>query len=297
MTKIPYIDEYLKEYIVLENKSLDDLKIKIPELFYFEKGIKFKVSKIKDGYVTYKITSSMKECNSIIEKWAEDLKERAEKDIDDLQHALDLWNGSPEKFVPVTEYPYNYPNSDGAPKYFKRVDDEKPRYSYQVTFGCFENKQMYEKSIKEKQLEVIRWSSLDSEKRKYLYDILKSKSDIHILHLNEISFDFYNVEKKTKKPKFPIKLTGEKLNNILGYLDEGLIDEDIIREIKDNCKVDISSLKGWEYEYESEGEMYNDSQILEYTVIFTSPNKHEYHAYDSHNAIQGWSFSGSVDFD
>lgn len=297
MVKIPNLDDYIREYIVLENKSLTDFNSETPKLFYFGEGIRFKITKIDGSFVKYKITSSMKECEEIIEKWAKQLKERAEEDISNLQHALDLWNNSPEKFIPSTKYPFNYNDENGNPRYFKRTDEEKPKYSYQITFECFETKEMYEKAIKKNKLELIRWSGLDDEKRKCLYSIMTQKSSVDIFDLNKISFDFYETKKKVKKPKFPMKLTGEKLNSILGYLDEGIIDDEIIDEIKEKTNIDMSLLKNWEYEYDSEGEMYNDSQILEYTIKFTSPENHEYSAYDSHNAIRGWSFDGKIDFD
>ena len=90
--KIPNIQDYLTEYVVIENLSNND------ETFMLQKGIRFKVSVIKASLVTYKITSPLNDCMDVIKKWALELKDRANDDISNLQHSLDLWNNSPTMF-------------------------------------------------------------------------------------------------------------------------------------------------------------------------------------------------------
>ena len=147
-----------------------------------QKGIRFKVSVIKASLVTYKITSPLNDCMDVIKKWALGLKDRANDDISNLQHSLDLWNNSPTMFKSKRSV---------LGTKFSRIDDEKPKYSYQAIFGEFEEKEWYENVIKEKAQELTRWSKLDKNTIKYLYSIMRSKHFIAIHHLNEINFEFY----------------------------------------------------------------------------------------------------------
>jgi hypothetical protein len=283
MIKIPLIYDFLKEYIVIE--SYED-KSAPHEIQHLKKGIKFKISKIDGYYATLKITSSIKECDSLIVDFADSLKSRCIEDISTLQHSLELWNNSPEQFVEI-EKQY------GTNK-FTRVDGVKPKFSYQVSLNTFENKEWYENVIKEKEEELKTWTTFNNDSKKYLYDIIKNKKNIQISVLNKVSFDFFDKNKTAKKPPFPLNITGKELNEVLGVIFDGTIDDDDIEEVMEETGVDISPLKDWEFDCESDGEMYNDSQIVTYTITFTSPEKHEYSASNSHNAIRGWDFSGKI---
>lgn len=84
--------------------------------------------------------------------------------------------------------------------------------------------------------------------------------------------------------------------DVIVKVDECYIDETIINNLAED-EIDISCLLNWEVSYERKGEHHNDGQICDYTVTFTSPEGHEYHAYDSHCAITGWSFRGEVVID
>jgi hypothetical protein len=100
--------------------------------------------------------------------------------------------------------------------------------------------------------------------------------------------------KDSVKPPFPIKFTDNQMNLFMGEFGECYIDEEIVEELMDQYGLDISNLLEWEVSYEHEGEHHNDGQICDYTITLTSPDGHEYYAYNSHSLVTGWNFYGDV---
>lgn len=96
---------------------------------------------------------------------------------------------------------------------------------------------------------------------------------------------------KVKRPNFPIQFLGWELMTLLDHVDQnGYIDDILIKIMKDDDGIDISKLKDYSIDIESKGEMYHDSQVLEYEVTFISPDGDIYSITDEHSAMTGWRF-------
>jgi len=96
---------------------------------------------------------------------------------------------------------------------------------------------------------------------------------------------------KGNRPNFPVQFKGWELITLLDHVDQhGYIDDELIESMKDDDSIDISKLKDFSIGVESKGEMYHDSQVLEYEVTFISPDGDIYSITDERSAMFGWTF-------
>jgi len=104
--------------------------------------------------------------------------------------------------------------------------------------------------------------------------------------------------KKDKKPPFPFEIDGKVLNGVLYDTcgDHMILDKETISEWNEEFEVDWSALEEWEFEASTDEYHNHDGQVCSYTVTFTSPDGHEYKAYNDHCLVTGWNFHGKVDF-
>ncbi len=79
------------------------------------------------------------------------------------------------------------------------------------------------------------------------------------------------------------------------------IGEDFISELVkleyDNEVIEkFKKFIGSSIEVSHEGEMYNDGQILEWTITLSTKEGHDYTICNAHCAITGWTLRGEVEF-
>lgn len=105
-------------------------------------------------------------------------------------------------------------------------------------------------------------------------------------------------DKKQKKVPFPFQIEGSIMNIIMGEVSDDFVEvnEEFVEYIQKESGVDINFLLGWEIAYKSSGEHHHDGQMVEYTLILTSPNGNRYQAHDTHCLVTGWNFRGPVKF-
>ena len=69
-----------------------------------------------------------------------------------------------------------------------------------------------------------------------------------------------------------------------------------LKIIDDFGKEKFEKFIGSSIEVSQEGEMYNDGQILEWTITLSTKEGHDYTICDAHCAITGWRLRGEVEF-
>ena len=186
MVQIPdYNDIVNKEYIMLEDfEAKDTAGGTLP----LAKGIKFKITSWLKNDVTIKVTSTVKECDAMIMDFAKVLRNREEVDMNNLQHSIDLWVNSPEKFIPDPKSLWNNNFGKGIEDYI-RTDGKKCRYSYLATFEQFKDLKWFQTVYEENRLEFVKWSNPTKADKIYLHGILKDKRKMDVKDLNKAKFE------------------------------------------------------------------------------------------------------------
>lgn len=246
----------------------------------------------------------------VVESMCNDLKKDVEKFKTTAEKVVKAWEETPEKFRQQKEH-YSkdtYKNrgllSDDEYMHCVMVSFGKVSYysDYRFSTGCgsdtYYSKEHFVKCLSE----IDSWLSKSIKdigtkkiKDRIKNQILKNTISIPISKVED-ALTLFEKETTTvqKKPPFPIEFTDDELNFLLSEIGDCYIDEEIIDELIEE-DLDLSELLNWEISYEHEGEHHNDGQICDYTVTFTSPEGHEYYAYNSHSLVTGWNFYGKVE--
>jgi hypothetical protein len=132
-------------------------------------------------------------------------------------------------------------------------------------------------------------------------DTLKEDIDIKYSDINEI-IELDEKAKVTRRPNIDFSIDADELIRIFDEfdndfdIDKEFIDRLVELEFEDKLIDKFKKFIGSSISVSSEGEMYNDGQILEYTITLSTKEGHEYYIHDSHCAITGWRLSGEVEF-
>lgn len=215
---------------------------------------------------------------------------------------IKIWQETPEIFK---EQERHYFKED---KVFNCTTPELMGKHYMNGFvtGCGSNSFYSQKWF---QNHLDNWDKLVAEETKSTKSMVKSmmrdivKEDIEIKYSKiEESIELDEKAKVSRRPNIDFKIDADVLLDILSEFDDDFtIDEDFISELVkleyDNEVIEkFKKFIGSSIEVSHEGEMYNDGQILEWTITLSTKEGHDYTICDAHCAITGWRLKGEVEF-
>jgi len=298
-----------KEYDLIKNEYRLKLKDGISN------DIKIKIVGIDLETIEFSIDIS--DLGNISEKISDELVNSLTREYEKTRiianKILDAWDKTPEKFIKkdtswgkvVYEYVgllKNVEYHQHTHLYFEKISE----HGMDFTTGCggdtFYSKSEIEEQIKKEDIWFPKTVKMLKDKKtlkrieNYVSKRIFSISIKQFIKYVSIPGTQTIKEKvKVKKPKFPIKFTGDDLNTILDiFSDHILIDDEFIQDVKSDSGVDISVLMDWEITEGTDGYHNTDGDHCDYEVCFTSPDGHEYKFYNTHCLITGYNFYGNL---
>lgn len=273
-------------------------------------NVKAKVSDI-DMRTVYLTITEIEGIDDIVAQVADLMTRRITEDAEKFKviakKVVEAWEKSPESFKRQkdTYHKDTYKNKglltndEYHQSVFTFLDKISFHSDFSFTTGCggdtFYDKEFHVKCLEDIDAwvtDVAKQLSSTKIRARIKNALLKNTITISLSKVNETLTLAEKSKPTEKKPPFPIKLSGNEMNALMRYASDSYITEEIIEELDEEWEIDISSLLDWEISSEHEGEHYNDGQICDYTVTLTSPDGHEYYAYDSHCLMTGWNFDG-----
>lgn len=125
----------------------------------YPKGMRFKITSIKKGWVTFKVVSTLDECMGGIQRFANNLAIAYDKDIPLCEHAIKLWETDPDGFEVIPEgklfhrslerplYVSGKMGYDVYTRAYERKDGELNHYGSKSGLNVWYNKEWYERSL------------------------------------------------------------------------------------------------------------------------------------------------------
>ena len=188
----------------------------------FCKGMRFKITKVKNSQLTIKLTSTIEECSPAIEDFASSLLKDYKKELAIFDKIIKIWTEEADQFVidknivwnkyekghtintGYHKIPKDHPDkgdafSDDAIKTFdyKHKGGKKNIYSYQSGKNVWYSKACYEFMRLGLLEDIEEYETLNSATRKdiyktYLSNGWLSKYEINVTTLNSGKFKIYN---------------------------------------------------------------------------------------------------------
>lgn len=265
-------------------------------------------------YLTIK---SIGNIDQVVDKLASLVCERLVEDAEKFKvianKVIKAWEKTPEKFVEqvggfVNKKTYKHKGLLNDDEYGLSVFAMIGKISYHSNFSfstgwggdSYHDKDFYVNRLSEIDpwvSKIVKEVNSTKVKTRIKNQLLKINIDIPISKIEtrlELIGKNKSKDKISKKPPFPMTFSYKDMNFFLSQIGECFLDEELIEELDEEYELDLSSLLNWEVSIEHEGYHHNDGQICDYTVTFTSPEGHEYHAYNSHCLVTGWNFYGEV---
>jgi hypothetical protein len=287
------------------------LRKDLPGLYRGSKFIKGTLLELKEieiesnsAVIIFKLSKSndlAKIEKELLEKYLTETNNKLIKRKNLYAKIIKIWQETPEIFKAQGK-----PYGDG--KVFDCTTPDLMGKNYMNGFvtGCGGNSFYSEKWF---QNHLDNWDKLVAEETKSTKSMVKSmmrdivKEDIEVKYSKvEETIELDEKIKVTRKPKIDFTIDADDLTSILSEfdndfdIDQEFIDELVKLEYDDQLIEKFKKFIGSTIEVSSEGEMYNDGQILEYTITLSTKEGHEYTIHDSHCAITGWRLSGEVEF-
>jgi hypothetical protein len=221
IVQVPDFSEFIgKEFIVTEyfddsdkyNKKTRSNKEKIlgrP----IKKGVRFKISKIKNGTVTVKVTSSKKQLEELgmLEFDQKRCVSDHKQEIKELKKLIKMWEEEADQFVPkegqswykesgkstgsfvdcdksVDKRGFTYDGVTVRTCTYERKDGVNNFHSYHRGRNEYFNKAFYEAKLKYAKIDLEGWKKMDNFRRWCIFRLLQKKVEVKIEDLNTMKF-------------------------------------------------------------------------------------------------------------